>query len=220
MLRRLSIRGSKLLSRKGLYRFLDFAFARIKASSSVLNVGAGGEIEALLRERAASQGFQVVSIDIDGKRGPDIVTDVLSTPFAPESFDVVVMAEVLEHLQDPLKAVAHLHSLLRPGGQIIVSVPFMFPIHDRPHDYFRFTRYGLEMMFRGFRDLTVEERNNWLEAIGVIASRIALERHWSCKVAAPFIVLGLLLLAPLAALLGRMVRTDFATTGYVLRALK
>jgi SAM-dependent methyltransferase len=68
--------------------------------------------------------------------------DLLS-PGEPGTFDVVICEQVLEHVEDPFLAARTLAAMCRPGGHVVVSVPFMLRIHDHPGDFWRFTEPGL-----------------------------------------------------------------------------
>jgi len=61
----------------------------------------------------------------------------------------VSLAEVLEYLGDPRAAVEEAITVLRPGGALVGSVPFMYPIHGDPHDYFRHAREGVRVLLSG-----------------------------------------------------------------------
>lgn len=130
------------------------------------------------------------------------------------------MAEVLEHVTDPHAAARGVCELLKPGGRLVLTVPFMFPIHDRPYDHFRYTRYGLAVLFGTMDDLIILERNSWAEAINVLASRLINEKTTSARIAAPIVVVLAIVFMPLAWILGRLIKTDFMTTGYVLTCRK
>lgn len=71
--------------------------------------------------------------------------------------DTVISFSVLEHLREPELMLIEAHRLLKPGGSIVLQVPFMWWVHEAPHDYFRFTRHGLEHLFRkaGFVDIEI-----------------------------------------------------------------
>lgn len=79
---------------------------------------------------------------------PDSLTYVLaraeSLPFATGSFDIVLMFEVLEHLPEPALAIREAARVLRPDGLLVMSTRQAWKTHGAPHDYFRYTRYGLE----------------------------------------------------------------------------
>ena len=102
----------------------------------------------------------------------------------------------------------------------MVTVPFIFPLHERPHDYYRFTRFGLAKVLEAFSDVTIRERNSWTEAIGVLLVRLTMESRRSAQLIAPLALLLVALGTPLAWGLSKLVRTDFITTGYVAVARK
>jgi SAM-dependent methyltransferase len=220
MIRSTVVRLSKVLSRQGLYPFLDKHLTGIPAGAKVLNVGAGGEVAAVLAAHAGRRSFQVTSLDIDPGRNPDIVGDIAVFDFGEDRYDVVVMCEVLEHVREPWQAIENVHRSLRPGGSLILSTPFIFPLHDQPEDYYRFTRYGLEWLLREFSEVTIRARNSWAEAINVLWVRLIKEKNPLCRLLAPLIVVLALVGAPLAWILGRLIRTDSMTSGYVTRAVK
>ena|ERR1043165_2683202 len=213
-------RLSKLISRKGLYEFLRREFATIKTNERVLTVGAAGDVHKLLVEHAQQQAFSVTSFDIDQKYQPDILGDICTYEFGERTYDVVVLSEVLEHVHSPHLAIKNIYRLLGNGGRLILTAPFIFPIHERPHDYFRYTRYGLEFLLSEFKDVNIRERNSWAEAINVLALRLVLDKNRASRLVAPLFVLGAFVKLPFVLLLGKLVQTDFMTTGYVVTASK
>jgi len=77
-------------------------------------------------------------------------------------FDMVLCTEVLEHVDDPAAFLSRTHLCLRPNGRLILTVPFAARWHFIPHDYWRFTPAGLELLLRraGFSDICVKARGN------------------------------------------------------------
>ncbi len=67
-------------------------------------------------------------------------------PFAPESFDTVLLTDVLEHIFRPVELVSEIARILRPGGNVIIAVPFLYWLHEQPHDYYRYTEFALRQM--------------------------------------------------------------------------
>jgi len=63
-----------------------------------------------------------------------------------ESYDMVLCSEVLEHLPRPEAAIAEMARILKPSGQLLLSVPFLSRLHEEPHDYFRYTEHGLRAL--------------------------------------------------------------------------
>lgn len=83
---------------------------------------------------------------------PDIFADARRLPIADELIDSVLMLHVLEHLDRPGQALSEVERILRPGGTALIEVPFMYPVHDAPLDYRRWTDQGLiaELAPHGF----------------------------------------------------------------------
>lgn len=67
-------------------------------------------------------------------------------PFSDASFDTVVSFHVLEHTEVPERVLSEAYRVLRPGGTLLITTPFLWGIHEAPRDFFRFTSYGLEQL--------------------------------------------------------------------------
>jgi len=78
------------------------------------------------------------------------------------SFDAVVCTQVLEHLPEPWVAVEEFRRVLVPGGRVIITAPLTWYLHELPHDYYRFTAYGLAHLLHraGFHRLDVQPMND------------------------------------------------------------
>lgn len=215
------IKLSKSLSRRGIYPFLQAQYEKIPPDATVLSVGAGGQVNLLLSQYQQKNNLRVTTFDIDSQRHPDILGDICTYQFTDnQKYDVVVVSEVLEHLHSPHMAVANLYSVLEYGGRLIITVPFVFPIHEKPHDYFRYTRYGLEFILRDFASVTIKERDSWSEAMAVLLTRHLMETGWPSRFLGPLFTLLVFLTWPLIVLMGRIAPTPFITTGYLVVAQK
>jgi SAM-dependent methyltransferase len=100
-----------------------------------------------------AQDFQQLAgftgVDIHPGPGVDVVADAhaLSRTFRPGSFDACFSLSVLEHLAAPWIVAREINRVLAPGGLVMHSVPFAFPMHEQPADFWRFTDRGLEQLF-------------------------------------------------------------------------
>jgi SAM-dependent methyltransferase len=65
----------------------------------------------------------------------DIVSDIISIPEKDNSFDVIFCTEVFEHIPDPILAIKEFYRLLRPGGKLIITAPFISLTHFAPYHY-------------------------------------------------------------------------------------
>ncbi|HEY7841900.1 MAG TPA: methyltransferase domain-containing protein [Gammaproteobacteria bacterium] len=215
------MRLSKTRSRQGLYEFVEAELRSVPRGARVLCIGAGGEVGALLDRCAGHGEFTVTSLDIDPARSPDVVADICSPHAISGEFDVVLVSEVLEHVPAPQQAVENIRAALRSGGRLILSTPFILPIHAPPHDYFRFTRHGLALLLRDFSAVSIAERNGYFEAIDVLWMRLLQEESRAARAAAMILVpMVYFLKRPFSLLLSRLVPAGGMTTGYVATAVK
>lgn len=85
----------------------------------------------------------------------DVVSDAhaLAATFPEASFDCVWASSVWEHLHSPWTAAEEVLKVLKPGGLFFIQTHQTFPIHGYPHDYFRYTREGMESLFRNATDV-------------------------------------------------------------------
>jgi SAM-dependent methyltransferase len=77
----------------------------------------------------------------------DIRGDLEKIPLRGASVDCVLCMVVLEHTRNPREVLLEFARVLKPGGLLVMVVPFLWEEHQAPHDYFRFTRYGVRLLF-------------------------------------------------------------------------
>lgn len=215
---------SKLISRKKLYSFIKKEISKelqlTDKKLSILNVGSGGDIQKLLQQ---FKRVNLLNIDIDHLREPDIVCDITDINlsniinFEP---DIVCMFEVLEHIKEPHIAIKNIYKILKKGGKCICSTPFIFHIHDEPNDYFRFTIYGLKILFKEFSTINIIKKNGWLESIFVNFIRLIKEKNFILKVISIIFMLLYFFSYPLIVILQKFANSETLTTGYFLKAIK
>lgn len=75
---------------------------------------------------------------------PDLFADAQSLPLRDNSVNHVLLLDVLEHLPDPQRCLAEIHRVLKSDGTFTIQVPFVYPIHDAPLDFHRWTTHGLQ----------------------------------------------------------------------------
>ncbi|MGF6174361.1 class I SAM-dependent methyltransferase [Ensifer sp. 4252] len=205
---------AKKISRRPLNVALaDFTRA-IPEGSRVLNIGSGGEVMDLIRTHLHPQAT-VFSTDIDPLRKPDFVDDITDTKLEAGSFDYVICAEVMEHVTEPFKASENIHKVLKADGKAFISAPFQYPLHDAPHDYFRFTEFGLANLFKNFKSAEVKPRGTWGTAILLLILRSLWFRNKRIDVAVHMMILwNLPLFLLLGPILGRT-NTPYLCTGFI-----
>jgi SAM-dependent methyltransferase len=133
----------------------------------VVDVGCGGRpYEAFVAGDARYLG-----LDLTPSLGsaPDLWATADAIPLADASADLVLCTQVLEHVPDPQACVSEMARILVPGGRLLVTAPQNWNLHEAPHDYFRFTRYGLEALCAkaGLEVLEVRPQGGLGAAIGI-----------------------------------------------------
>lgn len=96
-------------------------------------------------------------------------------PFDPSSFDTILLSDVLEHLANPDKLFSQVSRMLRPNGNLIIGVPFLYHIHEHPHDYHRYTRFKLEWFARdhGLEAVDIREVGGGLDTLADLSGKLA-----------------------------------------------
>jgi SAM-dependent methyltransferase len=165
-----SKRVGRVLSRKLTRLTLDRFIAAHASGGLTLDLGAqAGPYAAHFPRR--------VGLDLQAAPGIAIVGDARALPLAEDVFDVVLCTEMLEHVPEPHIAVDEMWRVLKAGGLLILTTRFLFPIHDAPHDYFRFTKYGLRHLLRRFEILELQEETDSVGALAVLVQRMGMQAH-------------------------------------------
>ena len=101
-----------------------------------------------------------------------------------EEYDTAACFEVLEHVPDPFMAISEIHRILKKSGIAIITVPHLSRLHEEPHDYYRYTHYGLQYLLksRGFEILEIKTTGAILSFLGHQVSTLALGLTWHIKV--------------------------------------
>ncbi|MCK5591479.1 MAG: class I SAM-dependent methyltransferase [Candidatus Pacebacteria bacterium] len=90
---------------------------------------------------------------------PDIVGDIHNMPFGDNELDGIICNAVLEHIENPFKAVSEMYRVLKLGGACFVYVPFLYYYHAQPgyyKDYWRYTKDALKMLFKDFSVMEIQ----------------------------------------------------------------
>ncbi len=163
-----NINNMKKITRKHLRPFLE----RYATQKPVLDIG-GGRV-------SSNHSYEDLfpnrhTVDIDPQRLPDTVADAHKLPFDDGSFECVVCTEVLEHLHTPAQAIAEMKRVLVRGGTLVLTTRFVFPIHDAPHDYYRYTKYGLQHLFKEWEMIELIPETKTMSAVGAIIQRVGFQ---------------------------------------------
>jgi SAM-dependent methyltransferase len=134
----------------------------LPSGAIVLDVGAGDAPYRELFEHTNYRTLEWHASEHEGAEGADILASADAVPVDDESCDAVLLTEVLEHIPEPLAVLRELRRILRPGERLVLTVPFVWQLHELPHDYYRFTDAGLRSLLdrAGFVDVEVHGRND------------------------------------------------------------
>lgn len=153
--------------------FLRDAVADLAPGARILDVGAGDS-----PYRELFDAFTYLSNDWgDTSYVPEVPVDVVAPahdlPLPDDDLDAVVCTQVLEHTPEPWLVIEEFARVIRPGGKLILTAPLTWYLHEVPHDYYRFTAYGLRHLFEraGFVDIDIRPMN---DSAGTVAE---LLRH-------------------------------------------
>ncbi len=149
----------------------------------------------------------------------DAIGDLAALPFSDASFDAALNVVTLEHVREPALVVEELGRVLAPGGRFLLIAPHEWEEHQQPHDYYRYTRYGLRYLLEraGFSEIRVEP----VGGIFRLLSRRLLNALQFFP--GPLMVLAAVFLAPPALVLPWFEPLDRArnfTLGYICSARK
>lgn len=130
--------------------------------------------------------------------------------FEDASVDGVVCFEVIEHVLDPDAVIGEIARVLKPGGTALVTVPFMFPYHGSPADYYRYTHLGLRHLLEK-HGLTVKEVDPQCPTISTIFMMFNI---WVADILG--FGMGIRPLRPILQLIGAIVYTPVNLIGWLL----
>lgn len=98
------------------------------------------------------------ALDLNFDQDLDIIADIQNLPVRSSRIEGIICKDVLYWLPEPLEAVEEMYRILKKGGLVFISVPFLYPYHasETRKDLYRFTKDGLEYMFRNFSEMKLQ----------------------------------------------------------------
>lgn len=102
---------------------------------------------------------------------PSVYADAARMPFGDGTVHAIACLEVIEHVPCPDLVLGEMHRVLKPGGHAFLSMPFLYPIHDAPHDFTRLTLHGWRQQAaqHGFLLQQIAKRTHSLRTAGLLA---------------------------------------------------
>ena len=97
----------------------------------------------------------------------DAIADLAALPFRDGAFDAALHIVTIEHLPEPARALNEIARALGPGKPLLLAAPHEWEVHQAPHDYFRYTRYGLKYLLEhaGFEVLAIRPSGGYFRLL-------------------------------------------------------
>ena len=152
-------------ARRGLFEAVRVFAGHI--SGKVLDVGCGTMPYRNLFAATEYVGLELDTPEARARKRADCYYDGTTFPFEPESFDALVCNQVFEHVFNPEQFMAEMYRVLKPGGRLLLTVPFAWDEHEQPHDYARYTSFGLASLLRKAGFEIIEQRKTMADVRAV-----------------------------------------------------
>ncbi len=170
----------KFVAKEPIFSFLKAN--RKLIHGEVLDVGCGNQPyrKWLLETQpklTSYYGIDIKSTSYGQVTKPNIIWDGISLPFKNKVFDTVLLIEVLEHCPNPEIILNEIKKVLKKGGRLLLTVPFIWPFHDAPNDEWRPTIFALKRILAeiGFNPCDVQPMGGWDASLARV---LAL---WACR---------------------------------------
>jgi SAM-dependent methyltransferase len=143
------MKNESLDGRRDINEFILSELNKLSDGSLVLDAGAG---DPAYQVRTPGHRYLTVDLCVGDKswdyHGTDIVGNLEKIPIRDNAVDAVICTQTIEHMSEPEQVLKELQRVLKPGGRIFLTAPQEWYMHQIPYDFYRFTRYGLEHLFR------------------------------------------------------------------------
>jgi len=154
--------GIKIIAPVYPYPYENLILKKLTAGCIGVNIGSGN----------VRIHDQLLNVDITDYPEVDIICDAQVFPFDSDSLDHVVSIGLIEHIRDPDAFVRETYRCVRPGGWSHHLVPFLYPFHASPFDYFRYSAEGLKVLFRDWKILNTLNITGPFSLISIVATEV------------------------------------------------
>ncbi len=149
--------------------FIDKKIKEISQEKIILDVGGGKRFQKWLKEyKHLFKNCDFKIMDYDNSIGADLVGDIHDIPLINNSVDAIICSSVLEHVENPIKAVKEMRRILKKNGKIFVYIPSIYPYHAKKGtypDYWRFFDDTISLLFKDFKEVEIEKRGGYFKAL-------------------------------------------------------
>ncbi len=131
-------------------------FAKSVKNKTILELGSGKKLNGKYYYSAKKffdESNTFIQSDINKNFGHKII-DVTTMNYN-KKFDIIICMNVLEHVYDFQTGIKNIYQALKPKGITVIFVPGFYPLHDEPHDYWRFTEHSLKLLLKDFKKVKI-----------------------------------------------------------------
>ncbi len=135
-------------------KFTKFAVSQLKEGSKILDAGAG---ECPYKDYFKAFQYHACDLKVGDETwnysNINFECDLENIPIKSNTYDAVLCYNILEHVPYPSKIIAEFYRILKKNGKLFIAVPQEWKLHQEPHNYFNFTKYGLNLVLKdaGFK---------------------------------------------------------------------
>lgn len=207
--------------RKENYLFLEKELKALPEDAVLIDLGAGQSDFAEITGR-----FKACAVDFYPYAGIQVVCDLEDClPFKDESADIVLLANLLEHVREPNILLRECRRILKPGGVLLGTVPFMIQIHQRPYDFYRYTHMNLEYLLKkhAFKNPHIRPVSNLSVLLFNVSTSFFMRTIREARFPLPWRVLWKAVRAGFAAFRGMFEKRSFdpdSPLGYLFKAYR
>lgn len=180
------------LARKGLRE--SILEVRNEIQGSLLDVGCGMQPYKDFFQISSYTGMEIDNEMSRKRNSADIFYDGITFPVEDNSYDSILMSQVLEHVFEPDLFLKEVHRSLKPGGKALITVPFIWDEHEQPWDYARYSSFGLKHILKkhNLQIISYKKINPGLSAICQIFNAYIYKSLNIKNISINFILQGLL----------------------------
>jgi SAM-dependent methyltransferase len=152
------------------YSFFEKKLSELSAELSLYDLGSGAEQFKTLFHR-----FKYTGVDFEKFNEKTIVTDLTKTfPFSNAVADIVTLSNTLEHIPTPEQFIHECARILKPGGLLVGTVPFLLGVHQAPYDFNRYTPFQLKRFLEmaGFADVQIVSLGRQMDVYNTIELKV------------------------------------------------
>jgi len=196
--------------------YLDKVLSNVNFYGKVLDVGGKKENKRGVFRPPLDKVESWEYLNIDKSTNPDYFCSADKIPVDNNRFDMIILAEVIEHLLNPEDVLKECNRVLKKGGKIIVSIPFLNALHADPYDFQRWTDVKIENVFNksGFKDISIKPMGGKIAVIYDLLYFSTTHTNLRSRIFRKILQIS----SPIFKILDKPNR--FATTGYFIEAKK